>query len=274
MRELPYELKLTYIIAIAVMLLFVGFIIIVILIYNKRQVVQQQEIRIRESEFKNQLLEKELERQKSIQAERERISRDMHDDLGAGISAIKLQAEFMKFKLKNSEHSEDLEAIVKTSEEMNLAMREILWSLNSSNDTVGNFIDYVQAYTERFLEKTAISLKTEKNGIEPMVNLSVKVRRNLFLAVKEAVHNVYKHSEAENLSITFSQTTDRLRIDIIDDGKGLKDITHNGNGLKNMRLRTKAIDGMFEIIPTVKGTHLLITYIFPIEKDELEIPHV
>jgi two-component system, NarL family, sensor histidine kinase DesK len=264
MRELPYELKLTYIIAIAVMLLFVGFIIIVILIYNKRQLVQQQEIKIKESEFRNQLLEKELERQKSIQAERERISRDMHDDLGAGISAIKLQAEFMKFKLKDSGHSEDLEAIVKTSEEMNLAMREILWSLNSSNDTVGNFIEYVQVYIERFLEKTAISLKTEKTGIQPMVNLSVKVRRNLFLAVKEAVHNAYKHSEAKNLSVTFSQSDNTLTIDIIDDGNGLDTTTHNGgNGLINMKTRTKAIDGNFEIIPSASGTHLQFCYNFP-----------
>ena len=263
MRELPYEIRLTYIIAIAVMLLFVGFIIIVILIYNKRQLVQQQEIKIRESEFRNQLLEKELERQKSIQAERERISRDMHDDLGAGISAIKLQAEFMKFKLKDSGHSESLEAIVKTSEEMNLAMREILWSLNSNNDTVGNFIDYVQTYIERFLEKTSISLKTEKNGIQPMVGLSVKVRRHLFLAAKEAVDNAYKHSEAQNLSVTFSQTDNAFTIDIIDDGKGLSQNPHNGNGLINMRTRAKAIDGMFEMIPTPVGTHLQFSYNFP-----------
>ena len=263
MKELPYEIKLTYIIAIAVMLFFVGFIIIVILIYNKRQLVQQQEIKIRESEFRNQLLEKELERQKSVQAERERISRDMHDDLGAGISAIKLQAEFMKFKLKDSGYSEDLEAIVKTSEEMNLAMREILWSLNSSNDTVGNFIDYVQVFIERFLEKTFINLKTEKNGIQPMVNLSVKVRRNLFLAIKEAVHNAYKHSEAKNLTVSFNQNDTILTIDIIDDGKGLAKNPHNGNGLINMKMRIKSIDGNFEIIPSPLGTHLQFSYNFP-----------
>lgn len=266
MRELPYEIKLTYIIAIAIMLLFVGFIIIVLLIYNKRQLVQQQEIKIRESEFKNQLLEKELERQKSIQAERERISRDMHDDLGAGISAIKLQAEFMKFKLKDSGHTKDLEAIVKTSEEMNLSMREILWSLNSNNDTVGNFIDYVQLYISRFLEKTTISVNTQKKDILPTSNLSVNVRRNLFLAIKEAVHNTYKHSEAKNLYITFTQTDESLRIDIIDDGKGLNGISDNGNGLNNMKLRTKAIEGSFEIIPTITGTHLSFIYIFPSEK--------
>lgn len=263
MRELPYELKLTYLIAVAIMLLFVGFIIIVVLIYNKRQLVQQQEIKIRESEFRNQLLENELERQKSVQAERERISRDMHDDLGAGISAIKLQAEFMKFKLKDSGQSEDLETIVKTSEEMNLAMREILWSLNSDNDTVGNFVDYTLNYIERFLEKTNISLEIKKEGIVPAVNLSVKTRRNLFLTIKEAVHNVYKHSNASTLSVIFSQSGNELSINIADNGKGIPESPLSaGNGLNNMKLRIDAIGGTFAIIPSSGGTHLQIIYHF------------
>src|SRR4051812_12055345 len=126
MKELPQEIKLTYIIAIILMLLFVCFIIMVVFIYNKKQLIQQQENQIKESEFKNELLQKELERQKAIQLERERISQDMHDDLGAGISAIKLQAEFLKFKMPNENYTEDLEAIITTSKEMNLAMREIL----------------------------------------------------------------------------------------------------------------------------------------------------
>jgi two-component system, NarL family, sensor histidine kinase DesK len=264
MRELPYELKLTYLIAIAVMLLFVGFIIIVVLIYNKRQLVQQQAIQIRESEFRNQLLENELERQKSVQAERERISRDMHDDLGAGISAIKLQAEFIKFRLKDPDYAEDLEAIVKTSEEMNLAMREILWSLNSENDTVGNFVEYTLGYIERFLEKTSIGLEIKKEGIQPAVSLSVKVRRNLFLTVKEAVHNAYKHSDAQAITVIFSQTDSSFKIGIIDNGKGFSESQHaNGNGLTNMKIRISAIGGTCEVVPSGSGTHLSFTYAFP-----------
>ena len=115
MKELPQEIKLTYIIAIIVMFIFVCFIIMVVFIYNKKQLIQQQEDQIRVSEFKNQLLQKELERQKAIQLERERISQDMHDDLGAGISAIKLQAEFLKHKSSNVKLQEDIEQIIKTS---------------------------------------------------------------------------------------------------------------------------------------------------------------
>lgn len=262
MNELPHEIKLTYIIAIIVMLLFVGFIIMVVFVYNKRQLIQQQENQIKESEFQNQLLQKELERQKAIQLERERISQDMHDDLGAGISAIKLQAEFLKHKIQEEGYAEDLDAIVSTSEDMNLAMREILWSLNSQNDTIGNFIEYTSVYVERFLDKTDIHLQLNSTIIEKETNLPVKARRNLFLAVKEAVHNVYKHSQAKNIDVRFEQTENYFKIAVIDDGIGLSDTIKKGNGLTNISLRMKSIEGRFEIIPTEFGTHLCFQYFF------------
>lgn len=262
MNELPQDIKLTYIIAIIVMLLFVGFIIMVVFVYNKKQLIQQQENQIKESEFQNQLLQKELERQKAIQVERERISQDMHDDLGAGISAIKLQAEFLKYKIKEDNYTDDLEAIITTSEDMNLAMREILWSLNSQNDTLGTFIDYTSLYVERFLDKTTIALQLDSNILEKETNLPVKARRNLFLVVKEAVHNVYKHSQAKNSTIQFEQTETYFKISVIDDGIGLSNEVKKGNGLVNMELRMQAIQGIFEIVPKESGTCLTFQYTF------------
>lgn len=262
MNELPHEIKLTYIIAIIVMLLFVGFIIMVVFVYNKKQLIQQQENQIKESEFQNQLLQKELERQKAIQLERERISQDMHDDLGAGISAIKLQAEFLKYKIPKDAYIEDIEAIISTSEDMNVAMREILWSLNSQNDTIGNFIEYTSLYVERFLDKTNITLQLDTKILESETNLPVKARRNLFLVVKEAVHNVYKHSQAKNINIQFNQTATNFKIQVIDDGIGLSDEIKKGNGLTNMELRMKAIEGVFEVVPKESGTYLSFQYTF------------
>lgn len=260
MSQLPQEIKLTYIIAIIVMLVFVCFIIMVVFIYNKKQLIQQQQDQIRESEFKNQLLQNELERQKSIQLERERISQDMHDDLGAGISAIKLQAEFLKYKMPEESYTEDLETIINTSEDMNLAMREILWSLNSQNDTVGNFIEYTSLYVKRFLDKTNIATKFDSTILEKETTLSVKARRNLFLVVKEAVHNVYKHSQANKIEIQLEQTETYFKITVLDDGIGLAETIQKGNGLSNMTLRMEAINGTFKIVPVQKGTCLLFLY--------------
>jgi len=262
MKELPQEIKLTYIIAIALMLFFVCFIIMVVFIYNKKQLIQQHENKIKESEFKNQLLQKELERQKAIQIERERISQDMHDDLGAGISAIKLQAEFLKYKISNKSYTEDLDAIITTSKDMNLAMREILWSLNSENDSIGNFTEYTSSYIKRFLEKTTIRVQFDSDIIDVKIDLLAKARRNLFLVIKEAVHNAYKHSQARNIYIKFEQTTDYFKIAVIDDGMGLPETVLKGNGINNMTVRMESLDGTFEILSVQKGMSLLFTYPF------------
>jgi two-component system sensor histidine kinase DesK len=156
MNHIANDIKLAYTVAIGIMMIFVVFIIFVVLMYNKRQLLHLREKQLKESEHQNQLLQKELEKQKSIEAERERISHDMHDDLGAGISALKLQAEFLKQRAENDDLKSDIDELLKTSEEMNLSMREMLWSLNSGNDTLGNFIDYSKMYAQNFLKKTKI----------------------------------------------------------------------------------------------------------------------
>ena len=100
---MPEQVKLMFLIAIVILMTFVGFIILVVMVYKKKQAAFINEKLLQEIEHRNVILEKELEIQKKIQEERERISHDMHDDLGAGISALKLQAEFLKQKI-NEQH--------------------------------------------------------------------------------------------------------------------------------------------------------------------------
>lgn len=113
-----------------------------------------KEKQLKQAEHQNEILQKELERQQSIQLERERISHDMHDDLGAGISALKLQTEFLKEKLKHDKNlQKDLDDLLKTSADMNLSMREMLWNLNKTNDTLQRLVQYISSYAENFLAK-------------------------------------------------------------------------------------------------------------------------
>lgn len=83
MNKLPFEIKLTYIIAVMIMIVFVGFIVLLVYFYNRKQFHFLKEKQLKQAEHQNEILQKELERQQSIQLERERISHDMHDDLGA-----------------------------------------------------------------------------------------------------------------------------------------------------------------------------------------------
>ena len=256
MNAIPNEIKLTYIIAIFIMMFFVGFIIFVVLMYNRKQVLYQKEQQLKEAEYQNQLLQKELEQQRSIEKERERISHDMHDDLGAGISALKLQAEFLKYKVEDNELQNDIDELLKTSEEMNISMREMLWSLNSGNDTLGSFIEYAILYAGSFLKKTKIVFHSECEDIVSDTPISTELRRNLFLCLKEAVNNVYKHSGATALKLSFFQNRIKFLMTIEDNGIGIPHNQPPGNGLRNMKRRMNETEGDCHILSASSGTNL------------------
>ncbi|MCS4302956.1 two-component sensor histidine kinase [Chryseobacterium pennae] len=256
MKELPEEIKATYILAVVIMMLFVGFIIFVVLMYNRKQLLYFKEKQLKEAEYQNQLLQKELEKQKLIEKERERISHDMHDDLGAGISALKLHSEFLKQKVNDDDLQNDIDELLKTSEEMNISMREMLWSLNSGNDTLERFIDYAIIYSGNFLKKTKIVLKSECIDIISDTPISTELRRNLFLCLKEAVNNIYKHSRADTLKLSFYQDRNIFIMKISDNGTGIPEECHKGNGLRNMKRRMSDIEGKCEITPEDPGTSL------------------
>jgi len=257
MKSLPPEMKLTYIIAILLVMILVIFVVFIVITYNKKQLLYLKEQQLKESEHQNQLLQKELEKQKSIEAERERISHDMHDDLGAGISALKLQTEFLKQKSEDKNLIADIDELLKTSEEMNVSMREMLWSLNSGNDTLGGFIDYSKIYAQNFLKKSGINLIVEEdNSIVSKTIISTEQRRNLFLCLKEALNNAYKHSQSDNIKLSFIQKGKEFMMKISDNGIGINQQKSEGNGLRNMKRRMQEQNGHCEV--TIEnGTNLL-----------------
>ncbi|WP_294301734.1 histidine kinase [uncultured Chryseobacterium sp.] len=255
MKSLPPEIKLTYIVAILLIMLLISFVVFIIITYNKKQLLFFQQQQLKESEHQNQLLQKELEKQKLIEKERERISHDMHDDLGAGISALKLQAEFLKQRAEDEDLKSDIDELLKTSEDMNLSMREMLWSLNSGNDTLGSFIDYAKSYAQNFLKKTTIVLHIENESVIAQTTITTEQRRNLFLCLKEALNNAYKHSRSSRLILSFTQHEKEFMMKISDNGIGIDTVKQEGNGLRNMKRRMKEQNGHCEVT-TEDGTHL------------------
>lgn len=263
---IAYEVKLTFFFAVALLLLFVGFIIFIIILYNKNQINHIKENQIIEVEHQNSILQKEIEKQKSLQTERERISHDMHDEIGAGLSAIKLQSEILKQNIDNQNISKtEIDELIHISEEINLAMREILWSLNSSNDNIRHMIDYCRHYMENYFSKTTI-LFTQQVAIEnPNNDINSEIRRNILLAIKEACHNIIKHSKATEVNFCATEENNLLMINIKDNGVGLQNIRTEGYGLTTMKSRTESIGGIFNITAEESGTRISIS--IPLKHD-------
>lgn len=204
-------------------------------------------------QFRKRQLEK-------VKVERERISRDMHDNIGAGISALKLQAEFLKQKLDNDPSiSRDIEELLNTSEDMNFSMRELMWGLQSQGESVQTFTEKALQQAKNFLSKSQIHFEHTISIANEAALIAGPVRRELFFCLKEAINNIYKHSQAANVLISVLQAGNSLTIEVKDDGIGLSSIEQPGNGLRNMQQRMKNIGGVFEILPVSNGTHLRYT---------------
>jgi signal transduction histidine kinase len=186
-----------------------------------------------------------LEKKQAIEKERTRIATDMHDDMGAGLSRIKVLSETIKFENQRGIiDPAHLQKISSYSEEMMDKMGEIVWALNQRNDSMDDLLGYTRAYAVDYLTSHNIRCIFHAPAGHTDVFASGEMRRNIFLSVKEVLHNVVKHAGATTVDITVTISRD-LCIVIHDDGKGidLDSIRRFGNGLNNIKKRMTEIGG-------------------------------
>ena len=205
----------------------------------------------KEEKLKLETERKELEKQVAVlaakQDERNRISVDMHDELGSGVTAIRLMSEIVKSKMKEQTLPE-IEKISNSANELLNKMNTIIWTMTSSNDTIENLVAYIRSYAVEFFENTSIDCYFSMPASITTREISGEKRRNIFLSVKEALNNVVKHSQSSVVKINVI-VNDRLIIEIQDDGVGINmdKLRKFGNGLNNMRKRMASIDGEFKV---------------------------
>lgn len=215
---------------------------------NKRELIISVQ---KEEKLKLETQRKELEKQVAVlaatQDERNRISVDMHDELGSGVTAIRLMSEIVKSKMKEQTLPE-IEKISHSANELLNKMNTIIWTMTSSNDSVENLVAYIRSYAVEFFESTSIDCYFSMPASIPHKEISGEKRRNMFLSVKEALNNVLKHSHSSVVKINVA-VNDKLIIEIQDDGVGInmEKLRKFGNGLNNMKKRMASINGEFDI---------------------------
>jgi ligand-binding sensor domain-containing protein/two-component sensor histidine kinase len=204
-----------------------------------------------------------LEKQLAIQYERQRISAEMHDDVGAGLSGIKLLTELAKKKITDEQAAAEIEKIHDSVGNISANMKEVIWSLDSDNDHLENLITFIQKQVRRLLEHYPCELSIIIPDKIPGLNITGNERRNIYLLVKEAIHNIIKHSGADKINLSIS-CNGNLTIVVSDNGKGLDTDKNNdtGNGMKNMRRRIQQLNGKIFIMND-KGLTLIFEIPLP-----------
>ena len=198
----------------------------------------------------------ELEKQIALQHERTRIATDMHDDLGSGLTKITYLSQMA---LNKENATEDLTAIKKTSTELVENMSEIIWAMKEENNSLEDLVYYIKAFALEYCASNNLNCTIHlPEHLYPRI-VAGQNRRHIYLAVKEALHNVVKHANAKNVVLAASFTNQWI-LSIKDDGIGFNQpITEKhigGNGLKNIYKRIEAVRGSVEI-KNNKGTELI-----------------
>nr|WP_317043919.1 ATP-binding protein [Niastella yeongjuensis] len=231
------------------LVLELGFFLSGLAFKNRRDIIE----RVKERErLKLENERKEFDKQMAIlaakQEERNRISADMHDELGSGVTAIRLMSEIMKSRLKGDVVPE-LEKISNSANELLGKMNTIIWTMKSSNDTLESLIAYIRAHAIEYFDSTPIECRVQLPVLIPQAEVSGEKRRNIFLSIKEALNNAMKHSQASQIHIIISTNDNLLMIKICDNGIGIdaNKLRRFGNGLSNMRRRMESIEGSFKI---------------------------
>jgi len=253
-QELTYQFSIlpkwwqTGLFKVVIGVLLIAGIIILLRLYYERKIHKQNAL---------------LEKHKAIEQERTRISMEIHDDLGAGLTSIRYLATGLTGD-SVPVIQEKLSKIVSSSNELIENMNDIVWTMKADNNPVAETLSYIRKHAAEQLEYAGINYEFRFPEIISF-ELTNEQKRNLLLISKETIHNIIKHAHAT--MVHFSATTENnlFCLSISDNGKGFTENTNLniGNGLRNMKARAKEIGGNLEVI-NKKGTTIKLT---------LEMPH-
>lgn len=204
-----------------------------------------------------------LERKHAVNVERERIARDLHDGLGAGLTKARLLATDLKDATERSGSPTQLENHLHS---LALELDAAVWMTNPSYDQIPELCDYLAVYAQEFLKPAGIQYTLNMEGPLPQVEISPEVRHHLFQTVKEVLNNIVKHSAATQAWLEIKAVEAGLLISIRDNGHGfdLETAMKKGrHGLSALRKRVEAINGQLRITSGASGTIVEITLSLP-----------
>jgi signal transduction histidine kinase len=193
---------------------------------------------------------------------RTRISQDLHDDIGATLSGIKVFSQLAKDRPEAS--AEYLEKINTYSDDMLSKMGDIVWSINTENDSFESIISKLHSYAKNLTAARNIQLRFAADADLQKRSPDMGFRRNLYLITKEAVNNAVKYSSCSYIKVELQPYQKGLKLLVEDDGNGFDTEAYKeGNGLKNMRRRAAEINGTFTIQSKPgKGTSIGVVFNF------------
>jgi len=227
-------------------------IIAVLWITQLHRKIEERTIQLEEQIRKRQ----SIEQHRAVEQERARIAKDLHDELGSGLTEIGMLATI---PVAGANPDRPLDQIGDRARHMVTALDEIVWAMNPKHDSLESLGSYLCLYADRFLKLANITCRLKGTLDLPGTTLNPIHRHEFFLAFKEALTNVVRHSGATEVRLNIRIIGSRLRLSLADNGGGLGSVRPmpGMDGLANMRARVEKMGGRFAIASQAgRGTTL------------------
>ncbi|MCX2574866.1 sensor histidine kinase [Pedobacter sandarakinus] len=197
-----------------------------------------------------------INQNKLIKAERDRISSEIHDEIGSGLTGLKLYSEI---SARLRPEIGELKTIDTMIREISLKIKEIIWSSNANSDYLESLIYFIEEQVRKLFEHTPIKFRAELPEIIPHLELESQSRRDCYLIAKEIAHNVVKHAQATEVLLLIEIEKEQLILSIKDNGIGFDpaNVKSSGMGINNIKTRTERLKAGL-IIENYKGTRMRI----------------
>jgi signal transduction histidine kinase len=216
-----------------------------------RRLVEQ-----RTAQLQHETRERErAEHQRTLEAERSRIARDLHDDLGSSLTEISVLASAGQRPPTGEGNSVNLLPMIAGKvRSLIAALDVIVWAVDPEDNSLQSLADYLSGYTDEYFSHTSISCRFKVPVAFPPITLEGRIRHELFMSVKEALNNVVRHAGATEIEFQMTAIDDTLNIVIADNGKGFEpDLEREGHGLENLSGRLKKLGGSCTVESSVGG---------------------
>ncbi len=227
----------------------------------------QRQVALRTAQLGKEIEERErIERQHVVEQERSRIARDLHDDLGSSLTEISLLADAGPGRPATLERAgKRFESIAKKARAVVNALDVIVWLVNPGKNQLQHLVGYLVSYAEEYFSASGITCRVRIPHDIPQLSFTAEIRHSLFLAVKEVLNNVVRHSQASEVVMGISLDEEQMKIVIADNGRGFDPATPvEGNGLTNLRNRLADLGGSCEIAAeSRKGTKISLLVPLP-----------
>lgn len=197
---------------------------------------------------------------------RNKIASDLHDDVGATLSSIKMYSEIIKRDEGKAQPNTQLllQKIIENSKESIDNMSDIVWMVKPGNDKLQNLTHRIIEYANNMCNSAGLNFQTNIQSNLSDIVLPMELRRDVYLIIKESINNAAKYGKGKNLLLNITKIESNFIVEIVDDGVGFIVETHNsGNGLSNMRSRAEKHKGKL-IVESSSGKGCTIKAIMPI----------